>query len=119
MIKIRWILLIAIICMALLVAGYRLTQPEPEMVSAAPASVLVKTEALNVQATTLEEVEARGVLRIAPNTVLFQSQASGYHLSRPVGWQTSTPSTTMTVIQSPDGASSVKVEAVGPLPRPR
>jgi hypothetical protein len=119
MTKIRWILLIAIICMALLVAGYRLTQPEPEMVAAAsvpPASVQVKTESLNVQATTMEEVDARGGSRIAPERALFMSQASGYHLSRPVGWQTVNLSTTMTVIKSPDGASIVKVEAVGPLP---
>ena len=119
MIKIRWILLIAIICIALLVAGYRLTQPEPEMVAAAPvppASVQVKTESLSIQATTVEEVEARGVSRIVPEMALFESQVLGYHLSLPVGWQTSAPSTTMAVIKSPDGASIVKVEAVGPLP---
>lgn len=105
-----------IICGALLVAGYRLTQPEPEMVAAAPASIPMKTESLDLQATTIEEVEARGGARTVPAYALFESQTSGYHLSRPVGWQTSTPSTTLTVIQSPDGASIVKVEAVGPLP---
>ena len=114
--KIRWILLTAIMCVALLVVGYRLTQPEPEMVSAAPASIPVKTETLNLQATTIEEVEARGGSRTVPAMALFESQASGYHLNRPVGWLTSSPSTTMTVIKSPDGASIVKVEAVGPLP---
>lgn len=114
--KIRWILLIAIICVSLLVAGYRLTQPEPEMVAAAPASIPMKTESLDLQATTIEEVEGRGGSRTVPALALFQSPASGYHLSRPVGWQTSSPSTTLTVIKSPDGASIVKVEAVGPLP---
>jgi len=119
MIKIRWILLIAIICVAFLVAGYRLTQPEPETAAAAPvppASVQVKTETLSIQATTVEEVEARGVPTTAMEMALFELEELGYHLNRPVGWQTSISSSTMTIIKSPDGASLVKVEAVGPLP---
>ena len=119
MIKIRWILLIAIICVALLVAGYRLTQPEPETVAAAPvppASVQIKTESVSVQATTVEEVEARGVPIGTITMALFESEALGYHLSYPIDWQTSIPSTTMTVIKSADNSSIVKVEAVGPLP---
>ena len=117
--RIRWILVIAIICIAVLVAGYRLTQPEPETVAAAPvppAPAQVKTESLSVQATTIEEVEARGVPVVAAQTALFESEQLGYHLSYPVGWQTLAPSSTVAVLKSPDEASIVKVEAVGPLP---
>ena len=119
MTKLRWILIITIICLAVLVAGYRLTQPEPETVAAAPvppASSLVKTASLNLQATTAAEVVARGVSVVVEQMNNFEEAQSGYHISYPVGWDRLTLSTTMTLFQAPDGASKVQVEAVGPLP---
>jgi len=118
MTKVRWLLVIAVICVAVLVVGYRLTQPEPETVAAAPVppvSVQTKTESLNAQATTIEEVEARSVLAVVEPMALFEAE-QGYHVSYPVDWKTLTPSTTMSVLKSPDGVSVVKVEAVGPVP---
>ena len=119
MTKIRWLLIITIICIAVLIAGFRLTQPEPEMVAAAPVpppSIPVKTESILAQATTIEAVEARGLARPVEPVALFESSELGFHLSYPVAWQTLIPSTTLAVFKSPDGASLVKVEAVGPRP---
>ncbi len=119
MTKIRWLLVITIIYVAVLAVGYRLTQPEPETVAAAPvppASVRVKTESILAQAMTIEAVETRGLARLVEPVTLFESSELGFHLSYPATWQTLTPSTTMAVFKSPDGTSLVKVEAVGPRP---
>ncbi len=119
MTKIRWLLVMTIICLAVLVGGYRLTHPEPEMVAAAPvrpASVQVKTESIAAQAMTIEAVEARGLARPVEPVALFASSELGLHLSYPADWQVLIPSTTLAVFKSPDGASLVKVEAVGSRP---
>jgi hypothetical protein len=119
MTKIRWILVITIICLAVLVAGFRLTQPEPEIVEAAPvppAVALVKTETLDVQATSIEEVEARRAQTVLEQMAVFADEQSGYHVSYPLDWEQLALSTSVALFQSPDGASKVKVEAVGPLP---
>ena len=118
MTKVRWLLVIAVICVVVLVVGYRLTQPEPETVAAAPVPPVpaqTKTESLSAQATTIEEVEARSVLAVVEPMTLLEAEQE-YHVNYPVDWETLTPSTTMTVLKSPDGESIVKVEAVGPVP---
>lgn len=119
MTKIRWLLVITIISVAVLTAGYRLTQPEPETVAAAPVppvSVQVKTESIAAQALTIEAVDARGLTRTVEPVALFESSGLGFHLTYPVAWHSLTPSTTLAVFKSPDGATLVKVEAVGPRP---
>ena len=119
MTKIRWILVIAVICVAVLVAGFRLTQPDPEIAVAAPVPpmlVQLKTESIATQVMTIEAVEARGLVRLVEPVTVFEAAQLGFHLSYPAAWEVLTPSTAMAVFKSPDGRSLVKVEAVGPLP---
>ena len=116
---IRWIVVITIICTAILVAGYRLTQSEPEAVAAAPAlsaPLPVKNVALDVQATTIKEVETRGMRAVVERMVLFADEYFGYHISYPMGWETSQLSANVVLFQSLDGVTQVKVEAAGPMP---
>jgi len=110
---IRWIIVITIICAAVLVAGYRLVQPEVADVSAAPAAAASKNISLTMQATTIDEVEARGGQSIVQPTVLFQDDDYGYHISYPTGWEMLELSSNVVIFQSVDGVTRVKVEAVG------
>jgi len=112
---VRWIIVITIICAAVLVAGYRLVQPEVADVSAAPAAVASKNISLNMQATTIDEVEARGAQSIVQPTVMFEDDDYGYHISYPTGWEMLELSSNVVLFQSVDGATRVKVEAVGPV----
>jgi hypothetical protein len=112
--KIHLIVVIAIICGALLMGGYRLSQSE-EIAEAAPVLTLVKAPVSN-QATTLEEVEARAAQSAVEETVIFDNEVFGYHLSYPVAWEKQQLSGNVVVFQSPDNTTQVKVEAVGPLP---
>lgn len=117
MTKIRWFFIISIILIALVVAGFRLTQPEPETVVAAPVPPpAVKMESLNAQALTIEEVEARNAVAASQQKAIFKDASLGYHLSYPLHWEKERLSSTTALFQSPDGASQVKVEAAGPLP---
>jgi hypothetical protein len=120
--NIRWIrgvIVVAIICTAILAAGYRLTQSEPNPVAAAPAladSAPIKEVSLDVQATTLEEVQARDTQVVVEPMVTFEDEQFGYHINYPVNWETSRLSANMVLFQSVDGVTTVKVEAVGPMP---
>jgi hypothetical protein len=113
---IRWIIVIAIVCAAVLVAGYRLTQSEPETVVAAPISAAVKNVSLEMQATTLEQVVAREGQTVVQPTLLFEDAQLGYHVSYPVDWEMIALSSTAVLFQSNDGVTQVKVEAAGPVP---
>jgi hypothetical protein len=116
---IRWVIVVAIICVAILAAGYRLAQPEPNPVAAAPArteSAPIKKVSLDVQATTLEEVQARDTQAVVEPMVTFEDENLGYHLSYPVNWETSRLSANVVLFQSVDGVTKVKVEAAGPMP---
>jgi hypothetical protein len=47
---------------------------------------------------------------------IFKAEQLGYHISHPKDWKELVLSAAMVLFQSPDGASQVKVEAVGSLP---
>lgn len=111
---IRSILVIGIICGAVLVAGYRLSHSELDAAAAVPNPVAVKAS-LNVQATTIEEVEARGVQPVVDQTATFEDAALGYRINYPQGWDKVEFSDTAISFQSPDGLTQVKLEAAGPL----
>jgi hypothetical protein len=116
---IRWIIVITIICTAILIAGYRLTQMEPEAAAAAPAfpiSSPVKDVSLNAQATTIEEVEARGMQTVVEQTIVFADEQFGYHLSYPVEWEVTRLSANVVLFHAIDGVTKVKVESAGLLP---
>lgn len=113
--QIRWMLIITIICAAILAAGYRLTQVEPE-IAAAAAPVSVVDRAISAQATTVEEVQARNVRPLTDQNATFTDQLFGYRLSYPADWIKSELSSNVIVFQSPDGATRVTVEVAGPLP---
>jgi hypothetical protein len=112
---IRWIIVITIICTAVLVAGYRLVQPEVADVSAAPAAVASKNISLNMQATTVDEIEARGAQSIVQPKVMFEDDDYGYQISYPSGWEMLELSSDVVIFQSVDGVTRVKVEAIGPV----
>lgn len=122
MVKIRWLrwtLVMTIICFAILVAGYRLIRPEPDTAAAAPippASRLVKDASIIAQATTIEEVEARGVQPADEQIVVFENEQFNYRVSYPGAWDMTELSSNVTLFHSPDGATRVKIEAAGPLP---
>ena len=111
----RWVLVIGIIFGAILVAGYRLSQFEVDADAAVPDPAPVKAS-LTVQATTIQEVEARGAILPADRSVVFEDNAFGYQLTYPFDWDQVELSSTIVSFQSPDGATEVKVESVGPLP---
>jgi hypothetical protein len=111
----RWIIVITIICAAVLVAGYRLVQPEMAEVSAAPIVMVSKNVSLNSQATTVDEVEARGGQSISQPTLVFADDDYGYQLSYPAGWDMLELSSEMVIFQALDGVTRVKVEAIGPV----
>ena len=104
--NIRWIrgvIVVAIICAAILAAGYRLTQSEPNPVAAAPAltdSVPLKKVSLDAQATTLEEVQARDTQAVVEPMATFEDEHFGYHLSYPASWETDRLSANVVLFQS-------------------
>lgn len=112
---IRWIIVIAIICTAVLVAGYRLLQPELAEVSAAPVNDVLKNVSLDVQATAIEQVEARGVQTVVAQTILFEDDDFDYHISYPVAWDRLELSSNVVIFQAADGVTSIKIEAIGPV----
>lgn len=111
---IRSILVIGIICGAVLMAGYRLSRSELDASAAVPDRAVAKAS-LNIQATTIEEVEARGVQPVVDQTATFEDAALGYRVNYPQGWDKVEFSNTAVAFQAPDGVTQVKVEAVGPL----
>lgn len=113
--QIRWMLIITIICAAIIAAGYRLTQVEPE-IAAAAAPVSVVERAISAQATTIEEVRARNVRPLTGQNATFTDQLFGYRISYPADWYKTELSSNVIVFQSTDGATRVKVEVAGPLP---
>lgn len=112
---IRWIIVITIICAAVLMAGYRLVQPEVAEVSAAPVAVASKNVSLNMQATSVEQVEARDKQGIVQPAVVFEDDDYGYHISYPAGWEMLELSSEVVIFRAVDGVTRVKVEAVGPI----
>jgi hypothetical protein len=111
---VRWIFVLGIICGAIFVAGYRLSRSELE--ASAAVTLAPARASLAVQATTIEEVEARGVQPVIAQPMLFEDPTFGYQVSVPVGWNTVQLSDYMISFRSPDGLTQVKIEAVGPLP---
>lgn len=112
--KIRSIAIISILLAVVLWGGYYLSQSE-KVVEAAPVSAPVKAP-VSIQATTIEEVDARGILPLTDQTVAYDNQVFNYHLAYPLDWTKQQPSANVVVFQSPDHTSEVRVEAVGPLP---
>lgn len=112
--KIQSIAVIIILLGVVAFGGYYLSQSE-EVVEAAPVLAPVKAP-VSVQATSIEEVEAQGVLPLIEQTALYNNDVFDYHLSYPVDWAKQQPSANVVVFQSPDNTTEVRVEAVGPLP---
>jgi hypothetical protein len=111
---VRWMFVLGIICGAMIVAGYRLSRSELE--AAAAVTLAPARASLAAQATTIEEVEARGVQPVIAQPMLFEDSTFGYQVSVPLGWNTVRLSEYVIAFRSPDGVTQVKIEAVGPLP---
>ena len=113
--KIRWMLIITLTFAAVLVAGYRLTQVEPVIVSAAaPAPAVGRV--ISQQATTVEEVQARLVRPLTNQNAIFSDELFGYRLNYPADWIKTQLSSNIVIFQSVNGATRVKIEAAGVLP---
>lgn len=111
--NIRVAIIAAILGVTILATGYRLSQPEPELVSADAEVVNVaESRSLVAQATTIEEK----VPLPAEQMILYTHSAFDYHLDYPRGWDVSQPATNRVLFESPEKTSRVEVEAVGPLP---
>jgi hypothetical protein len=110
--KIQSIAAIVILLAVIVAGGYYLSQSE-EVVEAAPVPVKAS---LSVQATTIEEIEARGILPLEDQTEVYNNDVFNYHLNYPVDWTSQQPSANVIIFESADSATQVRVEAVGPLP---
>ncbi len=116
---IRMAAIITIIGVAILMAGYRLTQPEPELVVADRARVKTSPaaeRALSLQATTIEDLEVRRGPAASRQMVVFYNEEFDYHIDYPFSWNLTKLAANLVLFESPDGDTSLKVEAVGPLP---
>jgi hypothetical protein len=111
--QIRWILILTLTCAALLVAGYTLTQDEPEVVVAA---VPVVDKVIGQQATTVEEVQTRLTQPVRTETAVFVDNLFGYHISYPADWLKTELSSDVVILRSAGGTSQVKIEIAGVLP---
>jgi hypothetical protein len=115
--KFRWIRLLlvsAIIGTAVLMAGYRLSQPEPETASASPVRVRTAplTERLvSEQAMSVAETELQAEQSLAS----FENNKFGYQVDYPINWEMIDESARVTLFQSGDGSSQVSIEVIGPL----
>ena len=113
--KIRWMLIVAVIFAGVAGIGYRLTQYEPEIVSAAEPSVVVD-RVISQQATSVEEVQARHIQPLVDANTTFTDQLFGYRISYPANWLKTALSSNVVAFQAPNGATRVKVEVAGTLP---
>jgi hypothetical protein len=112
--KIQSMIAIIVLLGVILGGGYYLSQSE-EVVEAAPVAGPLKAP-LSVQATTIEEVEAKSIRPLVDQSAVYESKIFNYHLSYPVDWSQEQLAAHVVIFQSPDNTTWVKVEAVGPLP---
>jgi hypothetical protein len=110
----RWMFVLGIISGAMIMAGYRLSRSELE--ASAAVTLAPVRASLAAQATTIEEVEARGIQPVIAQPMLFEDPTFGYQVSVPVGWNTVRLSDYVISFRSPDGLTQIKIEAVGSLP---
>lgn len=117
---IRFIIITAILGLAILATGYRLTRSETKLamigLSDPVAIRLAETRSIVSQMTTTEEALARRPYVPAEQMVVFTNEMYDYHLDYPLGWHVTELSPRTSLFQSPDRASWVEVEAVGILP---
>jgi hypothetical protein len=109
-------LVITVICAAILGAGHRLTQFEPEIASAAAPVPVVNHRSISVQATTFEEVQARTIQPLAADSIRFFDDTFGYVLNYPANWAIKELSSNVVIFHAFDGSTRVKVEVAGVLP---
>jgi hypothetical protein len=112
MVNIRWILTITIICSAILLAGYRLTQAEPEVVTAA-APTAVASRDITIQSTSIDDIQ---ILATNEQGQLFEHNVFGYALNYPADWDVTISSENIVVFQSPDKNTRVDVTMAGVVP---
>ena len=112
MIQIRWILTITIICSAILLAGYRLVQAEPEMVTAAAPTTMANRD-ISAQSTSVDNIQ---ILATDEQTRYFEHNVFGYVLNYPADWDITISSENTVVFQSPDKNTRVDVTMAGVVP---
>ncbi len=112
---IRFLLVGSIIGSAIIVAGYRLGQPEPETVVAeAPKVRTAPLVERSISQQALNVVESTDVDNGTEMTSFVNGQF-GYQIHYFENWQQNEVAPNQVALASPDGKSVLTVEAVGPL----
>jgi hypothetical protein len=112
MMQIRWISTITIICSVILLAGYRLIQAEPEMVTAAAPTTMVNRD-ISTQSIAVDNIQ---IVASDEQTQCFEHNVFGYALSYPADWDITISSENTVVFQSSDKNTRVDVVMVGVVP---
>lgn len=110
--KMRFVLMFMVLGIMIGAVGYHLGRANLQTVAAEPAGVKAP---LSLQATTVEEVEARVLDAPVSQPELFADDTFDYHLVYPLGWEVDRPAPNRVSFRAPDGTATVLVEAVGPL----
>ncbi len=113
--KIRTMITLGLLAILVLGAGYALTRTDLEANAAVPAGAPERAP-LSVQATSLEEVQARQEPALVNQTAVFDHQIFDYNLVYPLGWDMVEVTGSRLMFRSPDKTTEVTIEAIGPLP---
>jgi hypothetical protein len=113
---IRWMFIATLTLATILAGSYSLAQVKPEQVIAGPAAPVIAKPSISVQATSVEEVEARPLKPLLGQEILINDQILGYSVSYPADWHKMTLSSSVVWFQSVDTETHVKIEVAGALP---
>lgn len=115
--KTRLILTILNICLAIPIVSYLIHSPEMEVVSAAgPAPVvIVEKPSLDIQATSLTEVEDREIKPLNQPFYVYENLLFAYQISYPFHWQIVETAPNVVTFEADDKTAQVSVTSVGPL----
>jgi hypothetical protein len=112
----RWIFMIMLTLATILVGSYSLAQVKAEKEIVIPAAPVVTKPPISIQATSVEEVEARPVKPLLGQKALIYDHIFGYSVSYPADWHKLALSSSVVWFQSVDGTTHVKLEVAGSLP---
>ena len=116
--RIRLILTILNLCLALPMVSYLLNISGVETVSAAePVHMFVAKPTLKIQATSVEEVEARTIKPIALPLATFNNTLFDYRIDYPTHWHQVEVAPNVTIFKNSTNSAQVMITALGRLPQ--
>jgi len=114
----RLILTILNLCLAIPIVSYLLNASGVETVSAAePAHVFVVKPALEIQATSVEEVESRTIKSISQPMATFNNTLFDYRIDYPTHWHQFEVAPNVTIFKTSTNSAQVMITALGRLPQ--